>query len=285
MNSTSGRRDRGNYSMSTDNGMDTPSETSFGTPTASSRETTSFLDTSCSRRRFKPSDLRECAPQSEKCISCKHYSLIKTAIIGGFFTLIVLGLYITVILTELLKQGRSPIVHPTTHQPPRNPDQKPAPHSLNAPWPGSRYVITEADSLKAVTYVKDGIPSGSIQMGDYLEGHPAQIWAVSMVNGWMSFSPMSKHGPPFFMGCKPWPSHDNLYCREDFPDGKGEYELKRLPNGGYQVMLRNDVGWWPPSWFRPKLIPAKRNPSTDIWWRFTNIDASCKPGKPYTCDY
>ncbi|RVD80380.1 uncharacterized protein DFL_008277 [Arthrobotrys flagrans] len=158
----------------------------------------------------------------------------------------------------------------TTNSPPTAPPVPEPPYRRaglggnDVPEPGSAYIITEANSSKALTY--DG--NEGVYMTDYHKSSMAQRWGCHEADGWLGFTIETGH-TTLFLGYSPWPSPATLRCSGRTMQYSEMFMVSKLPEHGFSLIMKDGTA----------LKPVGRDGSgalamvgtSNVWWRFTKV--------------
>lgn len=158
----------------------------------------------------------------------------------------------------------------TTNSPPTAPPVPEPPYRRaglggnDVPEPGSAYIITEANSSKALTY--DG--NEGVYMTDYHKSSMAQRWGCHEADGWLGFTIETGH-TTLFLGYSPWPSPATLRCSARTMQYSEMFMVSKLPEHGFSLIMKDGTA----------LKPVGRDGSgalamvgtSNVWWRFTKV--------------
>ncbi|KAK6517123.1 hypothetical protein TWF506_007000 [Arthrobotrys conoides] len=216
-----------------------------------------------------------------ECCKCARYSLLKTACVAVtvlvFSTLFFLPSIITAVkdnsgksklpapvLPTPTSTNPPPVVPPVVPPAPEPPYRRIGLSGDDAPQAGSTYIISEANSSKALTH--DG--NEGVMMMDYHKGLMAQRWGCHEADGWLGFTVETGH-TTLFLGYSPWPSPATLRCSARNLQYSEMFMVIKLAEDGYQLKMQDGK----------TLKPVGRDSSgalamvgtSDVWWRFTKV--------------
>ncbi|KAF3080444.1 hypothetical protein TWF569_011330 [Orbilia oligospora] len=230
--------------------INTPTSSYFGTE-ASARSPDSRRDRRHSSSSSSSSLSRRPTRQPYECSSCRRYRLFGRLIPVVFCILCIIGAptFVSLLQDSNWSKSKQGILS-----------------GLDSPWPGSTYIITEADSTKALTFTDNG----NVKLTRYRTGDVNQIWTCYEADGWLSFGHTATYGSPVYLGYKPWPSDATLHCDAPSARFNEQFEARSRPKGGFQLRLRNGYGLEPLGWSGGTLSRVRRG-SPEVWWRFTKV--------------
>ncbi|KAF3080445.1 hypothetical protein TWF569_011331 [Orbilia oligospora] len=250
-----------------------PSYTSIWTPPSSNSSLSSQASLEA-RSEARPGE----------CCRCARYSFLGTACwavtIIIFSTLFFLpGIISAVKNTPAVLPPPVPAPTPTptsTNSPPVVPSVAPPPPPPEPPYrraglsgddvplAGSTYIISEANSSKALTHNGDE----GVMMSDYQKGLMAQRWGCHEADGWLGFT-VETGQTTLFLGYSPWPSPATLRCSARTLQYSEMFMVTKLEEHGFRLKMKDGNA----------LKPVGRDSSgalamvgtSDVWWRFTKV--------------
>ncbi|KAK6533935.1 hypothetical protein TWF281_005278 [Arthrobotrys megalospora] len=231
--------------------------------TTTTTSTTSFYGTMPLLREssYSSSNARPSSPAYQyvrvKCYSCRFYGLIWGAILTASAVCLGLGLYFLPDWIALLKPKNPPICVPP-------PYERVGLSGLDSPWPGSMYIITEADSTSALTY--DG--RGGVRMTEYQKNDITQMWTCHETDGWLAFAHDPGAGSTVYLGYRAWPQAATLCSSAKSAEFNEQFDVRSRPDGGFQLRMRNGFGLEPLGRDGGTLSRVRQS---DVWWRFTKV--------------
>ncbi|KAK6533936.1 hypothetical protein TWF281_005279 [Arthrobotrys megalospora] len=220
-------------------------------------------------------------PATGECCKCGYYSFLKTVSVAGT----IVAIFTLFLLPGIIAAWRAPYnpaplkplpdspnkEPPPPHKEPWHPPPPPSePYQLaglggsDVPLPGSTYIITEANSSKALTY--NG--NEGVAMDEYHHHLRNQQWSCHEAEGWLGFAVDPGHST-VFLGYGAWPSPPTLRSGARVQQFNEMFVISKLPEHGYRMIMRDGGG----------LKPVGRDSDgrlamvgvSDVWWRFTKV--------------
>ncbi|EGX51399.1 hypothetical protein AOL_s00054g98 [Orbilia oligospora ATCC 24927] len=170
----------------------------------------------------------------------------------------------TITLTSTLTFTKPPPVVPTVAPPPEPPYRRAGLSGDGVPLAGSTYIISEANSSKALTHNGDE----GVMMSDYQKGLMTQRWGCHEADGWLGFT-VETGQTTLFLGYSPWPSPATLRCSARTLQYSEMFMVTKLEEHGFRLKMKDGNA----------LKPVGRDSSgalamvgtSDVWWRFTKV--------------
>ncbi|EPS41120.1 hypothetical protein H072_4977 [Dactylellina haptotyla CBS 200.50] len=195
------------------------------------------------------------------------YALLRLVIICGA---IIGGIALSPLLIRELvphhdyDDARPPWITPCLKGPMLPPPRADGLRFNDPPWPGSVYVITEANTTQALTYYSDG----SVGLTSYQRGTKHQRWTCRERDGWLAFTAEASDSV-VFLGYSAWPSGPTMRCTATEEQFNEMFCVRKRSEDGFQVLMRRNNGLRPLGKDGGGTLAVVE--VSDLWWGFSKV--------------